>query len=104
MDLNNRKMTNHPPVPDQILYINAAKSKYIFSYRKLLHLTNIKIGSTTLEETNNIKFFGIIFDKNIFKNHVDMIAQKISKSIGILLKSSKYLPLAIINTYTILSA
>ena len=41
--------------------INADKTKYmIFSYRKLLHLTNIKITSATIEETNNIKFVGII--------------------------------------------
>ena len=34
--------------------INADKSKYmIFSYRKI-YLTNIKIGSATIEETNNI--------------------------------------------------
>ena len=50
----------------------------IFSYRKLLHLTNIKIGSATIEETK-IKFLGIIFDKHLtFKHHVDVIAQKIS--------------------------
>ena len=45
--------------------MHADKTKYmIFSYRKLLHLTNIKIGSATKEETNNIKFLGIIFDKH----------------------------------------
>ena len=55
--------------------INADKTKYmIFSYRKLLHLTNIKIGSATIEETNNIKFLGIIFDKHLtFKHFVDVI-------------------------------
>ena len=54
----------------------------IFSYRKLLHLTNIKIGSATKEETNNIKFLEIIFDKHLtFKNHVAVIARKISKSV-----------------------
>ena len=37
----------------------------IFLYRKLLHFTNIKIGSATIEETNNIKFLGIIFDKHL---------------------------------------
>ena len=43
--------------------INADKTKYIiFSYRKQLHLTNMKIGSTTIEETNNIQFLAIIFD------------------------------------------
>ena len=32
--------------------INADKTKYtIFSYRRLLHLTNVKIGSATIEET-----------------------------------------------------
>ena len=66
----------------------------IFSYRKLLHLTNIKIGSATIEETNNIKFIGIIFDKHLtFKQHVDVIARKISKSVGIVFKLSNYLPL-----------
>ena len=71
----------------------------IFSYRKLLHLTNIKIGSATIEETNNIKFLGIIFDKHLpFKHHVDVIARKISKYVGILFKLSKYLPLEIIKT------
>ena len=62
----------------------------IFSYRKLLHLTDIKIEIATIEETNNIKFLGIIFDKHLtFKCHVDVIARKISKSVGILFKLSK---------------
>ena len=80
--------------------MNADETKYmIFSYRKLLHLTNIKIGSATVDETNNIKMFGIIFDKHLtLKNHVDVIARKISKSVIILFKLSKYLPLKIIKT------
>ena len=80
--------------------INADKTKYmIFSNRKLLHLRNIKIGSATIEETNNIKFLGIIFDKHLtFKNHVGVVAQKISKSVGISFKLSKYLSLEIIKT------
>ena len=49
----------------------------IFSYRKLFYLTNIKIGSATIEETNNIKFLGIIFDKHLtFKHHVDVIVYR----------------------------
>ena len=57
----------------------------IFSYRKLLHLANNKIGSTTIiEEINNIKFLGIIFHKHLTsKNQVDVTVQKISKSEGI---------------------
>ena len=71
----------------------------IFSYRKQIHLTNVKFHlQLYIEETNNIEIYGIIFDKHLtFKNHADMIAQKISKSVGILFKSSRYLPLAIIN-------
>ena len=79
-----------------LICINADKTKYmIFSYRKLLHLTNI--GSATIEETNNVKFLGKIFDKHLtFKHHVDVIARKISKYVSILFKLSKYLPLEII--------
>ena len=71
----------------------------IFSYRKLTHLTNIKIGSAIIEETNNIKFLLIIFVKHFtFKNHVDAIARKIFISVRILFKLSKYLPQEIIKT------
>ena len=77
----------------------------IFSYIKLLHLTNIKIGSATIEETNNIKFLWIIFYEHLtIKNHVDVIALKISKSAGMLFKLSKYLPQEIIKNYITLSA
>ena len=58
--------------------IIADKTKYIiFAYGKLLHLTNIKIVSATIEETNNIKFLEIIFDEHLtFRDHVDVIAPK----------------------------
>ena len=70
-----------------------------FSYRKVLHLTNIKSGSAAMEETNNIKFLGIIFDTHLtFKHHVDVVARKICKSVGILFKLSKYLQPEIIKT------
>ena len=67
--------------------INGNKTKYMtFSHSERLHLNNIKIVSATIEETNN-KFLGIIFDKYLaFKNHVDVIAKKISKSVCILFK------------------
>ena len=49
---------------------------------------------------------GIIFYKHLtFKNHLDMIARKISKSIGISFKLYKYLSLAIMKTlyYTLIN-
>ena len=40
------------------IFINADKTKYmIFSYRKILNLTKIKIGSANIAEANNIKLF-----------------------------------------------
>ena len=60
-NVNDWQTSNH-------ICIYAAKTKYmIFSNRKLLHLTNIKIGSATIEETNNIKFLGIIFHKHLIQ-------------------------------------
>ena len=47
--------------------INADNLSEIFSYRKLLHLTNTKIGSANIAETINIKLLGIIFDKQTNK-------------------------------------
>ena len=73
-----------------------------FARRKLglkLRLSISNQTKLTIEETNNIKFIRIIFDKHLaFKNHVDVIARKLYKSVGILFKLSKYLPLEIIKT------
>ena len=51
INVNNWLTSNHICIYDY-------KTKYIiFLYRKLLNSTNIEIGSATVEETNNIKFF-----------------------------------------------
>ena len=69
MVLNNRKMKNHPPFPDNNnelklkclnrwlksnkININADKTKYIlFSYNKNLNFSNIKIGNNKINETS----------------------------------------------------
>ena len=88
---------SHSPIPTH--HCHAPIPTHYSQYRKLLHSPNIKIGSATIEETNNIKFLGIIFDKHLtFKHHVDVRARKIFKSVGILFKLSKYLPLDIMKT------
>ena len=76
LTLNNELKNDNNWLTSNRICINADKTKYmIFSYRKLLHLTNIKMDLQTIEETNNIKFGGIIFDKHLtFKNLVDVIA------------------------------
>ena len=105
-ELNN---VNYWLTSDRIC-INADKTKHmIFSYEKQIHLTNIKIVSTTIGQTSNTKFLGIIFDKHItFKKRVDVIGRKISKSAGILFKLyklSKYYTFAMIKTlyYTLIN-
>ena len=53
-------------------------------------LTNIIIESETIEETNDIKFLEIIYDKHpTFKHHVHVIARKMSELVGVLFKLSK---------------
>ena len=77
LTLNNELTNVNNWLQSNSISINADETKYmIFPYRKQLHLTNIKIGSATKEETNDIKFLGIIFDKHLtFKHHVDVIAR-----------------------------
>ena len=63
--------------------INVDKTKFIvFSYRQRLSLSNIRIGSSTITQTNSTKFLGLYLDENLkFNCHVDHISRKISKSI-----------------------
>ena len=74
--------------------INCSKSKYIaFSYRNSLTFGNIKIGSQYLENTTSAKFLGILIDDNLnFKEHVEHISTKISKTVGLLFRLRLSLP------------
>jgi len=79
--------------------INANKTKYIlFTYRKNIVLPPILINNDRIGEVNHIKFLGILFDKNLtFKNHVDYISAKVSRSIGVIYKLSFFLPTNILH-------
>ena len=51
---------------------------------------SLNIGNYTLPNCDNSKFLGVIVDNKLkFKNHIDYISKKISKSIGIIYKLSK---------------
>lgn len=78
--------------------INVDKTKYIiFSYRKKIDLTLINIGNSRIHETDFIKFLGVYFDNHItFKQHIDYISLKLSKSVGILYKLNSYLPVEVL--------
>ena len=78
------------------LAINTSKTKYIvFSYRNDVVLPTIKIGDEVIEVTDQTKFLGLIIDSRLsFCYHVDFLASKISKTIGVLYKLRSFLPSA----------
>ena len=82
------------------LTLNVAKTKYIiFSSTMRLHKLKNKhhnaliINDQTVERVNNIKFLGVILTDNLkWDKHINMLANKLSKSIGILTKLKYFLP------------
>ena len=65
----------------------------IFTRRKTIsEKINIKIDNQNISETKSSKFLGVYIDNSLnWKNHICYIAGKISRGIGIILKSRKYL-------------
>ena len=76
------------------LKVNTEKCKFIhFSYRQNLNFPPIKINSSSIYQTDSIKFLGIIIDKNLnFKQHITVMSSKLSKSVGLLHRLKHYLP------------
>ena len=88
------------------LTLNSKKSNYLIyrNYRKKLpfqptiHIfDNDKMSYSTLECKDYVKYLGILIDKNLNrKAHIDLIALKISKTIGMIAKLRHFVPLSII--------
>ena len=68
------------------LTMNIDKSKtMLFHKRHQINTINIKIDHKTIERVSQFSFLGIMIDENLtWKNHVNMITNKLSKIIGIL--------------------
>ena len=79
--------------------INEDKTKYIiFSYKRKIKLSTIKIGKNKIKETDHTKFLGIFIDNKLtFRQHANYLRSKISKSIGVLYKLNKFLPISILS-------
>ena len=62
----------------------------IHTFRNLdLSDLNINLGNSTLTNNNVSRFLGVMVDEKLkFKDHIDHISRKISKSIGIIYKLS----------------
>ena len=78
------------------LSINVKKTKLmIFRPRqKTVPITRqIVSDNNALEQVDNTKFLGVYIDQHLeWKTHVNFIAAKISKSVGLLYKAKYYLP------------
>ena len=76
------------------LSINFEKSCIlIFSNIETNPVSNVQLGGYQLSQDNNLRFLGIILDDKLkFDTHIQYIATKISKSIGILYRIKDYVP------------
>ncbi len=78
------------------LSININKSKYMIfhTFRKKVNNVKIKMNNTTINRVNEFNFLGLTIDENLtWKNHINKVAYKLSKRIGILNKLKHFLPL-----------
>ena len=82
------------------LKVNFNKTKFIiFNYKKNIPIESIKFANHDIERTRSIKFLGIIIDENLsFNNHIDHISSKTSKSVGLLYRLSRFLPIDVLKT------
>ena len=71
----------------------------IYSFHKLrksdnipLKLPVLKIDETEIKREHSLKFLGVLIDENLtWKNHIEILENKIAKNIGVLFKASKLL-------------
>ena len=85
------------------LTLNTKKSNYVIflNYKKKLPYQNIydndKVSYSTLECKDHVEYLGILIDKNLnWKVHIDLIALKISKAIGMIAKLRHFVPFSIL--------
>ena len=77
---------------------NTDKTKYVL-FRKAKSKDNLPlvlpgffINDVKIKSENSLKFLGVMIDENVtWKTHVELVENKISKSIGILYKASRSL-------------
>ena len=74
--------------------VNSNKCSHIvFSYRNNSRIPPITFGNGQISQSSSTRFLGILIDEKLqFSNHIQSIASKISKSIGILNKLKLIFP------------
>ena len=55
-----------------------------------LQLPTMTLNNIEIKRENSIRFLGVIIDENLtWKNHIEVVENKISKNIGVLYLTSK---------------
>lgn len=90
---------NHWLISNKIR-VNTDKTNFIvFSNRGKVCLSNVKIGSGVISQTDCSKFLGVHLDQHLkFDSHIKHISVKMSKSIGVLYRIKSFLPLNILRS------
>ena len=80
------------------LSLNANKTKYVLFHKSRskknipADLPMLKISETEIKREHSLKFLGVMVDENLtWKDHIDLLENKISKNVGVLYKASKLL-------------
>ena len=75
------------------LSLNVKKTFHYFFKKKKPHRPiKLLINNQAIGEVNNTKFLGVIIDKKInWKDHINYVAGKVSRAIGMLVKAKRYL-------------
>ena len=80
------------------LFLNAEKTKLTLFHKVRrrdsipLVIPTLKINNTLIKRVDRIKFLRLLFDENLaWKNHKNLIENKISKSLGILHRAKFFL-------------
>jgi hypothetical protein len=77
------------------LSLNINKSKYIIFHtlRKTIKPIKLKIEQTQIEQVHEFNFLGLTINEHLnWKDHIDKISSKISKTMGILNKLKHFIP------------
>ena len=85
------------------LSLNVKKTKFMVFHTTqkniLPYVPELEIGGVSIDRVSNFNFLGLTINENLsWKPHVDLIANKLSKYVGILNRLKRYLPQNILKT------
>ena len=94
----NKELSNvHDWLAVNKLSLNVKKTKFMLFHTRQKnidqYIPDLKIGDKLIERVQNFNFLGLTINENMsWKPHVDKIANKISKYVGLLNRLKRYLP------------